>query len=321
MGPFKKKKVSIETLPDYLHDTRNTLELTAEHVSRLTQIPPKHLQSLEHGDYESLPADVYVRGYLKSLASVYEISAEVLLSQFEKERGIDRTVQQDGKKPSSSAELSRPKFALTPRTLTMLAVVLLAVGSVGYLFWQLRSVSAAPNLNLVYPSSDTTVSSRNILLRGETELGSRVYINGQEILVDDLGEFREVVNLTEGTNRLHIVSRNKFGNETSLNRVLVVSGAEKIAGLTASTTDEFADRPIVVSVFIGQEPAWVSINADGKNVHNSTIDAETKLTFAADNELILTTGNAGATRVMYNGQDLGPLGQAGEVISDIRFTP
>ena len=307
-------------MPEYLHETRMTLGMDIETVARLTQIPEKYLLGLEEGNYELLPADVYVQGYLRSLGAVYHVSADLLIKQFGRERGLDKTVKPISKKSSSSSRITAARFSFTPRSITVIFVVLVLVSSLSYLAWQLRSVSAAPDLTVLYPDSNIALSSRNVLLRGETELGSRVYVNGQEILVDEAGEFREVINLTEGTNRLVIVSRNKFGNETTLERVVVVSSGI-VAGSFATSTDELLSRPIVITVTVGPDPAWINIRSDSMELQNGTLDANTTQTFAADSELLLTTGNAGSTRVEYNGKDLGILGESGEVITDIRFTP
>jgi len=316
MNAFKKKKISVETLGEYLQDARLAHRMDILQVSRLTQIPPKFLESLEEGNYDALPADVYIKGFIKSLAGVYQVPWEPLLQQFEKERGVDRSIKKNSLRPEPTSRLNSSRIMISPRSITFFSVIFLVGIAILYLVWQIRSVSTPPNLELFYPQEDIAITSRNILLRGQTDLDSRVYVNGQEILVGDNGEFQKVLNLSEGTNSLEIEADNKFNKKTTLERTIVVS-APKDATTTTPTVSEEA---IEVRLVIGPQSSWVRVESDGEIVHEGEIEAGQEMVFDAQNILILTTGNAGMTRVIYNGQDLGLLGRAGEVISDVRFT-
>lgn len=315
--PFTTKKVSIETLGEYLRDTRVSQGLDLERASQLTRVPVKHLQSLEQGDYEHLPADVYVKGFLKNIAQAYRISADLLVDQFRRERGLHQTVRKEDRENSGKIKRALPRITITPKTISLAAVVILAIVSVGYLLWQIRSVAAPPQMEILYPETNVSVTSHSILLRGRTEIGSRVYINNEEVLVDESGEFREVINLASGANRLIVAAENKFGKRTEKERVIVVNSARDS---TSTAEDSVGSRAINIEVKIGPEDSWIKVASDGSAIFNDTVEAGTTLMFSADQELLLTTGNAGSTSVTYNEQELGVLGKMGEVISDIRFT-
>ena len=70
---FKTKAVKIDTLGEYLAQIRNQLNLDLKTVSLLTQIKPSYIEHLEIGEYHSLPADVYIRGFLKNFSTLYLI--------------------------------------------------------------------------------------------------------------------------------------------------------------------------------------------------------------------------------------------------------
>ncbi len=61
-------------------------------------------------------------------------------------------------------------------------------------------------------------------------------------------------------------------------------------------------------------PAWVRVIADGEVLFEGTLPEGSRRRWEARTYLTLRTGNAGATRVTLNGEDLGPLGEAGEVV-------
>jgi cytoskeletal protein RodZ len=313
---FQTKKVSMETLGEYLQDTRKALRLTIPQIAKLARIPEKFIKSLEEGDYEALPADVYVKGFLKTLSEIYRVPAETLLTQFDREQGLERSLKNDPLRPKGSVASTLPRFVITPRTFTVVTVVILALASVGYLVWQIRTVQAPPALEVLYPENDARIETRSVLLRGKTEPGSRVYVNNQEIMVEESGAFSEVVNLSEGANNLAIRAENKFHNSTEASRTVLVTIAQPLA----TSTPEQTDNLISLTVTVGPENTWITARADNQVVQDGTVEAGQSLKLRAERELDLTTGNAGSTHLIYNGRDLGILGKAGEVLSNIKFT-
>src|SRR3989338_9603087 len=82
---FETKEVKIQTLAEYLSLSRQKLNLDIKTVSMLTGIKPSYLESLEAADRSSLPAEVYIKGFLKQLAKVYQVKEADLIDKFEKE--------------------------------------------------------------------------------------------------------------------------------------------------------------------------------------------------------------------------------------------
>ncbi|MCL5436053.1 MAG: DUF4115 domain-containing protein [Patescibacteria group bacterium] len=320
MNSFKSKKISTETLGEYLRHAREALDFTPYDIRRLTQIPERSLAALEEGNYEALPADVYVKGFLKSLAVVYRVEAKGLLAQFEKERNLSRTLTTGSVTVEPRKTYRLPRFVITPKILTLVLVTILALGSLGYLVWQIYSVSAAPQLTVTYPPSDLAIGTRSMLLRGSTEPGARVYVNAQEISVDENGEFKEVLNFVEGSNQVVVRAENKFGKSSTVRRLVSVAPPTVVAPIPTSTPAGPLTVAIEVEVSVGPEDTWLKAVADGKVVSDSVVAAGESLVFNADSELLLSTGNAGSTRVRYNGTDLGVLGSHGEILSNIKFS-
>ena len=208
-------------------------------------------------------------------------------------------------------------LVITPRVLTLTLVILGTLGSIGYLVWQVRSVAAPPKLLVDYPANDTTVNSRNILLRGSSEAGARVFVNSQEVPVDESGYFREVINLLEGSNNLQVKATNRFGKTNELLRtvIVVIPPGEVVSGQATTTPNN-----IKLQIRIGPKDTWLKVVADGKVKTDQIVAAGQVFEFSADKELTVSCGNAASTHIIYNGQDLGSLGSEGEVLSNIRFT-
>jgi cytoskeleton protein RodZ len=73
-----------------------------------------------------------------------------------------------------------------------------------------------------------------------------------------------------------------------------------------------APEPILLRI-AALEPAWLSIDTDGHHVFSGLLEpADTKELEGKDSAR-LRTGNAGGLTVTFNGRQLGPLGQRGQV--------
>ena len=304
---FKTKPVKIETLGEFLFLSRQKLNLDIKTVSLLTQIKPVYIENLEKAEWSKLPAEVYIKGFLKQLAEVYKVKEAQLVDQFEKEHKFSQTSA-----PAAPARLSNfDKIKINPRTLVIAIALVLVVGAGVYITNQVRSVLAPPLLEVTEPNSDINVSGSNIVLTGRTEIGADVSINNQTVLVDKNGFFAENLVLSPGLNVIEIKSLNKFGKKSSIVRKINAQIETAVAAVPAEVN---------VVVEIGPETAWIYLEADGTVVHRGTMLAGSTKTVSAKKDILLTSANAGSTKITYNGKSLGKLGREGEVIRNVEFS-
>jgi hypothetical protein len=302
---FKTKPVKIDTLGGYLKRIREQLNLDIKTASILTQIKPRYLESLEAGDWDSLPSDVYTRGFIKSLGRVYNLDERVLVEQYEKEHGFNPKI------PNQKKE-NKIKINFTPKTIIVLASLFIGVAAVGYVGSQVRSVLAPPLLELSEPSGDVTIQGNSLVVSGRAEIGADVTINEQVVMTDKNGQFNESLILSPGLNVIEIVAVNKFERESRLTR--------RISAELPQVPVSEPQLPISVTVEVGPESAWIYLEADGVVAQRGTMLPGSKKTLFAAESIILTSANAGATKVIYNGKDLGVMGRPGEVIRNVEFT-
>lgn len=69
-------------LGDSLSDERRRQGKSLVDVEAATRIRARLLESLEHGDYDQLPAPAYVKGYIQSYAKYLDIPAQPLLEMY-----------------------------------------------------------------------------------------------------------------------------------------------------------------------------------------------------------------------------------------------
>ncbi|OGE81796.1 MAG: hypothetical protein A3H72_02875 [Candidatus Doudnabacteria bacterium RIFCSPLOWO2_02_FULL_48_8] len=300
---FTQKPVKIDTLGDFLGQYRRKLNLDIRTVSMLTQIKPAYLESLERGEWNKLPAEVYIKGFLKQLSEVYHLPEEALVEQYQKEHGFEEAPKTEAKR--------RFRINLHPKIfilgLSAAAVIVLLV----YVGLQIRSVLTPPALEILEPADNVSIAGSSVTVSGKTEVGADVLINNQAVLVDRNGQFNENLTLSAGLNVLEIKAVNKFKRENK--RILNVSAE-------IPSDKPIADSEINVVLNIGPEPAWIYLEADGVVVQRGTMLAGSIKTVSAKKEILLTSANAGSTEVIYNGKNLGKLGREGEVVRNVEFS-
>ena len=303
--PFQSKPVKIDTLGGYLRQVREQLNFDIKTASILTQIKPRYLESLEAGAWDDLPTDVYLRGFVKSLARVYNLPEDALIEQYEKEHGFTPKAR-----PTQIQNKSKLNF--TPKTIIVLVSLFLSLVATGYVANQIRSVLAPPVLQVNEPSEDVTIQGNTLVIAGVSEVGADVTINEQIVLTDKNGQFTESLILSAGVNTIEVVARNKFNKES---RIIRRINAEQPQNNVVAPT-----APVLVTIEVGPESAWIYLEADGVIMQRGTMLPGSRKTVTATNEVLLTSANAGATKVTYNGKDLGFMGRTGEVIRNVEFT-
>lgn len=320
---FTTKSVKTKTFSEYLQSCRTHLGLSVADVGKFAKIQPKYLAALEEGRFADLPSQVYVKGFLKSLAVVYRLDEHKLMNQFLEEYNVAETVEITlaPEKP----QFSFPRFVLSPKTLTIAGLALIGLASLGYLYFQVSSLSRPPFLSISQPEADGTVSSSLLVVEGKTEVGATVFLNGQIINVSADGNFRENLSLAPGVNKIMIKSINKFDKEMTVTRQVMLAEKEIAGSFTGAaiatsslTAEEQPEVKLVIKV--GPEASWIHLTADGAEEYSGTMLPGSSRTVNAQEKVMLTTGNAGSVSVRVNDKDYGVLGKAGETLRDLEFT-
>lgn len=308
---FETKKINMETLPEYLKSARESFSYELNHVAKITNISPKFLEYLEAGYYHRLPADVYVYGFLRKLAELYRTDAELLIFQYKKEHGVH---EQINKKIPVYKSYTDSKFEVTPKTITITALVAFVIFILGYLFYQVHAINQPPKLLINSPQNGARLATSSVTVQGTTDVGVTLTINDQQIDVDSDGNFKKPVSISAGEKVLTFKAKNTFGKETT-KQVLVIGDFQTQEQMQQTVS---ADLTLVITA--GPNSTWISTSIDGNPPEEETLLVGTKKTVMAKNKIVLSTGDAGSTSISLNGKDSGKLGRQGEVLTDIVFT-
>ncbi|MEA1936580.1 MAG: helix-turn-helix domain-containing protein [Patescibacteria group bacterium] len=224
LNKFKTKKVeTVLTVGECLKRKREELNISLENVSEKLKVKISYLENLEKGDYEKLPPDVFVKGFIKSYARLMGMNSEKMVGIYVREKKIgDKIEKKHQKKKIIANKLTTKNFAIiTPKIVTaFLSLLILFI--VGYYLWyQISSFNSTPYLFVASPYEDQIVNDSEITIEGETEKETVIRINGQDVFVNPHGYFKEEITLQAGKNVLIIEATNKFDRTAKETRNII----------------------------------------------------------------------------------------------------
>lgn len=348
----RRKIVRTQTLGEVLRRTRLERGYQLQEVSKRTMIPAEYIEYLEKGKYESLPAKVYVEGYVRKVADALNLNESAMVKIYKREVGIQENLDKEHKKHEKTSRFHNQRFVVHPTLLRNVMIVLLIMGAIGYLWFQVSSLSKAPEIALIQPAADGHVSQDELLVLGSVTKGAQVHINGQSVYVNDAGDFKENLTLETGANSIQIQAQNRLGKTTTITRQIYAdvpkntqvastsatansntatpsqgatnstpAGTPMVLGANTTTNTPTPTKPsgVNVAVAISDTATWVQVAVDGKTSFSGTMLPGSSKNFTGTDNVTVTSGKANKTLITFNGKNIGPLDSSGGVVRDVKF--
>jgi cytoskeletal protein RodZ len=329
---FTKKKVNSYTLGEQLKKVRSDGRIVLSEVSRETKIPIRYLTMIEEGDYESLPPDVYVKGFLKSYAEYLGVEPKKLIDLYQRERDIKNNLNGRNNIVVPKKKKRVPHFVVTPKIITALVIVFVVMSGFFYLYKEIGRFAAEPRLSLTEPFGDESIDGNSISVVGFTDQDAKLTINDQPVQVSDSGEFKENILLQGGINTLTISAVNRFG-KTAVRTLNIKSNyqnhdlaydPERNVSEDGGQVDGDQDSKesgVILTIRVIESPAWLSIESDGNLVYSGTMLPEAIQNFNGEKEIRVTSGKANKTFIKVNGKAEKILADNPGIVRDVVFTP
>ncbi len=216
MTGFVTKKIQPSrprSLGSILKSARTKANISLEDAEVQTRIRLKHLEALETGDYQSLPADAYNIGFIRCYAEFLRLSPDKILRMYREERSQSRLmpVREVNLAPIRTNEW---KFLITPKVLGIASALLLFGGVAAYIAAQLNEFTQPPTIALANAASEFTSETDKVNLKGATTEGSIVFMNNEPIVVTPSGQFSQDVQLSPGINEVVISAKSRAGKQS-----------------------------------------------------------------------------------------------------------
>lgn len=217
MTGFVTKKIQPSrprTLGSILKAARTKANISLEDAEIQTRIRLKHLEALEAGDYQALPADAYNIGFVRCYAEFLRLSPEKILRMYREERSQSRLTPVKKEVNLAPSRTNEWKFLITPKVLGIASAVLVFGGIIAYIAAQLNEFTQPPTIALANASSEFTSETDTVNLQGTTTEGSIVFMNNEPIVVTPSGQFAQDVQLSPGVNEVVISARSRAGKQS-----------------------------------------------------------------------------------------------------------
>ena len=274
-------------LGDLLRETREQKNLSLDDVEKGTNIRKLYIKSIEEGNYEKLPGEVFLKGFIKTYGKFLGLDSQKLIEQYKQEKNTPNPAEEiniETKKeevaPSPTEENKQQEKNSSTKILNI----------------QQKKENNIPKIdsfsaNQEYLQSHKNNSKRNIILLVVAIL--IVIIGAVVVFISSQGSSDTKTTTTTET---VTVTENQAKEPEP-----IVSGAE------------------VKAVF--NEDCWTEVKVDGKVVLSETVKKGNTLTWKGDKQVDVTVGNAGAVDVTFNNQPAGKLGDIGAVVSKSFVAP
>jgi len=208
------KSENKKNLAEFLKEKRQDKNLSLDKLSDLTKIQVYHLEALEAGQFEKLPPSIYRTGIFERLAKFLDVDKSVIIRMYKQEVQAVETSSYNGNIIKSK---QNSYFVLTQRKLAIFLGVLFLILLSAYLFYQFKFLVGPPNL-AVDPKEDMVIQQASLTVRGKTDSGVYLTINGENVYVASDGGFSKEVQLTSGINVIEVKAVNNFGKSTKIVR-------------------------------------------------------------------------------------------------------
>jgi len=80
--------VPMESVGRYLRERREAKRMSVEEVARTTRVPVSSVERIEADQFDELPGEVFVRGFLRSYARAVGIDADEVLGRYTASRRV-----------------------------------------------------------------------------------------------------------------------------------------------------------------------------------------------------------------------------------------
>lgn len=126
---------SATSFGEKIRQAREARQLSIDDLVGETRIHPQHLVDLEQGKTSGISATGYVIGYLRTLAKILDLDAEVLISDYKS--STNQTDHQTIDPEHELLPVQRKKNSLGWHTVLATTIIAIAgLGTVGYYWWE-----------------------------------------------------------------------------------------------------------------------------------------------------------------------------------------
>lgn len=198
----------------YLREARLRKQYSLNHVEGMTRIKKGFIDAIERENWEVLPAFSVVSGFVKSIAKALEID-EKQASAFLRRDYPPKNISISPKPDISD------KFFWTPKLTFFAGIFLVLVLILGYLAFQYVNFISPPKLEVTNPKEGQIVTRQFFTVNGKVSSGATVKVNNQLATIDDNGNFKSQIEVSNTLKEVVVTAISRSGKETTIHRTII----------------------------------------------------------------------------------------------------
>ena len=207
---FQTKEIyASEMVGGKLRALREERKLSIESISFYTKIQKKYLAALEANDFEKIGNSVYVQNFIKAYSRVLGVPHRPLIELYRDHRGgVDKPENQVAPRC-----FLKGKFVISQKFVRNIFFAALGFAMLIYVGLEVTKLLMPPPIAIYFPPDNYISAESKVEFSGRVDKEAALKINGQEVVVDESGNFKEKLDLGAGLNLVKIGAQRQHSEE------------------------------------------------------------------------------------------------------------
>lgn len=193
-----------------LLELRMKAGLSLKEAANLSKVSEGAIRSLEEERWQEIEDPLYFEHVFRTYLALFSIQQNYYLEKY-------RTALNITSRERSTQELlprecvRRSDFTVWSRVIAVATLFFFSALIAGYVFYQVRAVTAPPSLSVDAPKEGERLALPVATIQGKTEPDATVSINGRPAIVEADGTFRLTIDIPSGPTVLVIDAKKRRG--------------------------------------------------------------------------------------------------------------
>jgi len=271
----------VENFGSYLKHERELRGITLEAISGTTKIHIRFLRALENNNFEELPGDVFIKGYIRSYADIIGSDPEETLNVYEE--FVGNKVPGKNLDSVNQSNISAIKFL----GYALIGLIVLALVFSAKILLSNQKKSAEKSFN-------NSFSLFEKIFKKDTIQGNKNDVEKKELLKEDLFPVKKpVTKELIGLAKKQEISKPQAELQRKEN-ILSPNKDENLGVL---------EKPLKLTVKVKSD-SWFNMTIDNLREEDFILPAGEEKSFFGEKTFRLTIGNNKDTELILNGKNL-----------------
>lgn len=113
-----------ETVGKYLKNQRESKGITLEEIADETKIQKRYLEELENDEFDALPGEAYVKGFLRNYSTALKINSDEVIELYKKMKNISKELEENEEDEEENKEEIIPIGKIKKLNIVVLIIIL-----------------------------------------------------------------------------------------------------------------------------------------------------------------------------------------------------